>query len=116
MTRNFQVYLEEIIESIDRIKEYIKHCSGIDDFQKNIEIQDAVMHRLAIIGEAVKRLPKAIRDENPQVPWKDISGTRDILIHDYNNVNFNKVWDIVTNDLEPLEKEIKLIVSKTRQF
>ena len=116
MKRNFKVYLEDILESIGRIKKYTKDCSSIDVFKSNIELQDAVMHRLAIIGEAVKRLPKAIRDENPNIPWKDISGTRDILIHDYDDVDFKRIWDIITNDLDSLEKEIKMIVGKSRQF
>ena len=116
MKRNFEVYLQDILESIELIRGYMKDCPSLEVFQEDMGRQDAVMYRLSIIGEAAKRLPKQMRDENPQVPWKSISGTRDIIIHDYDNVNYKMVWDIVHTDLDALELQIKMIVGKGRQF
>jgi uncharacterized protein with HEPN domain len=85
MNRDPRAALEDIVESMDRILEHTKSVSE-QGFFASILIQDAVLRRLAIIGEAAKRVPPEIRDAHSDIPWKQIAGTRDILIHDYSNV------------------------------
>ena len=73
-------------------------------FNQDEAIQDAVVRRLEIIGEAVKHLPVSLTKKQPQIPWKQIAGMRDILIHEYAGVSVQTVWKTVTENLEPLKK------------
>ena len=103
MRKEIKVYLEDILESIQKIKEY---TAGVDfaEFDDNTQHQDAVIRRLEIIGEAVKGLPSELKAKYPDIPWKQIAGMRDILIHEYAGVSLKRVWKVVTDDLGPLKK------------
>ncbi len=86
-----RLYIEHILHSIERIQSYIR---GLDQktFLENFVTQDAVVRQLEIIGEATKRISKKFRSKYPEIPWSDMAGMRDILIHDYIDVDFNIVW------------------------
>lgn len=75
------VYLKHIFESIQLIETYVANISE-PKFNNNLQIQDAVIRRLEIIGEATKKIPNPFREKYPQVPWKKMAGMRDILIHE----------------------------------
>lgn len=77
------------------------------DFLKDAKTQSAVLHQLLIIGEAVKRLSPEFRVEHPEVPWKLIAGTRDKLIHFYEGVDLEEVWNMVISDLPYLIRQIE---------
>jgi len=72
MKRDIRVYVQDILDSIAKIAEYTKAVTK-DDFRKNTQLQDAVLRRLEIIGEAVKNIPEQVRDKYPQVRWKNIA-------------------------------------------
>ena len=80
MTRDVRVYLQDILESIDAIEEYIQSTNE-DDFYKDRMKIDAVLRRLEIIGEAVKGVDEDFRARYPEIPWKKMAGMRDVLIH-----------------------------------
>ena len=77
-----------------------------DDFLKSVSIQDAVIRRLEIIGEAVKNIPPEFRDEYPDIPWRQIAGMRDVLIHGYFGVDLAMTWKLVKSDLPELERKV----------
>lgn len=105
MKRDVEVYIEDIQESISKIEEYTKAVSR-DDFLSNTQVQDAVLRRLEIMGEAVKNIPDEFKNRYPEIPWKKIAGMRDVLIHAYFGVNLDRVWKIIEEDIPHLKSEM----------
>ncbi|MBE0582241.1 MAG: DUF86 domain-containing protein [Desulfofustis sp.] len=99
------VYLVHIEDAIANIQGYV--VGGRETFLANKMIQDAVIRNLEIIGEAVKKISPATRARAPEVPWKQISGLRDVLIHDYFGVDLDTVWLVVENRLPVLMSQIR---------
>jgi uncharacterized protein with HEPN domain len=107
--RKPDVYLHDILESIDHIQRFLDGVSE-DEFYVNIEKQDAVLRRLEIIGEAVKHLSDEIRENHPDVPWRQIAGMRDIIIHEYFGITLEMIWIVATVDLVELKEKVKTII------
>ena len=101
MNKDPQVYLAHIRDAIALIREYT--VEGEDAFYRDHKTQDAVIRNLEIIGEAVKQLPAELTGRHESIPWKDIAGMRDRLIHHYFGVNLKMVWGVVENRLGELE-------------
>lgn len=106
MKRNYKVYLDDILESIERIEEYMQDKDEVD-FKRDIELQDAVLRRLEIIGEAVKHIPLNIKDKNQEIEWRKIAGARDIFIHEYFGIRLERIWFTVVKDIPQLKQQIK---------
>jgi uncharacterized protein with HEPN domain len=103
-----RLYLSNIKECIARIEQYT--CSGRDDFMQTPMIQDAVIRNFEIIGEATKRLSPGLRSAYSDVPWQQMAGLRDVLIHDYLKVNLNLVWQIIEQNLPQLKGQVESIL------
>ncbi len=112
--KNDLMYLEHIIESIGRIKSYVKVIKDEDGFLENEIICDAVVRRIEIIGEAASKISSSLKAKNKQVPWLDIVDTRNLLIHGYFGVSYSAVWNVVKNHIPELEKQVKEILEKNK--
>lgn len=113
MSRAIEILLGEILDAIALLRDYTEGL-GFEAFAANVEKQDSVIRRLEIIGEAVKGIPDDIRARHPTVPWRDIAGARDILIHEYFRVDLEMAWDMVRKDLPRLESEVRSILQELR--
>ncbi|HEV2351469.1 MAG TPA: DUF86 domain-containing protein [Terriglobia bacterium] len=103
MSRDYKVFLEDILASIRRIRSYVGGLS-LQEFTNDTKTLDAVIRNLEIIGEAVKKIPQDVRSQGTEVEWQKVGRLRDILIHEYFGVDVNIVWDVVQNKLDGLER------------
>ena len=110
MKRDLKLFLEDIIEQIELIEG--DSISSKDRFLKDLRLRDATVRRIEIIGEAVKNISSSFRKKYPEVEWKEIAGTKDIMIHAYFRVDIDIVWKIVKEDLPKLKKQINEILEK----
>jgi uncharacterized protein with HEPN domain len=110
--RDLRLYLQDILDSIAKIEDYTGGVSEVE-FLQNTQIQDATIRRLAIMGEAVKHLPKRLRDHYPEVPWRQIAGARDVLIHDYAGVTMQDIWKVIQEDLPGLQSNVRRILEES---
>ncbi|MCX6842328.1 MAG: DUF86 domain-containing protein [candidate division WOR-3 bacterium] len=98
-----------MIESAERIMQYVK--DGRDAFLASSLIQDATIRNFETIGEAAKQISAELRRAYPEIPWREVVGFRDVLIHDYLRVDVDEVWNIVESDLPELKQKLGAILS-----
>lgn len=101
MKREFLDYIDDIVEAMQKAMEFAKD-TDYDGFIKDAKTAYALVRALEIIGEAVKRVPEEIKSRYQEIPWKDMAGMRDKLIHGYFGVNLEVVWDTVKKKLPVL--------------
>lgn len=99
-----RLYLEHIKEAIDRIEQYT--AQGRDNFMTSIIVQDAVIRNFEIIGEAAKQISQQTRQKAPDVPWRQVAGFRDVLIHGYMGIELQEIWNVITDHLPNLKKAV----------
>ena len=102
MKRN-KVYLQHILDSTAAIDSFVAAIKP-EEFLEERLLQDGVIRELEIVGEAAKNLSEDFRNSNNHIPWKDIMGTRDRLIHEYFGVDLDTVWKTAKQDLPRLKK------------
>lgn len=109
-TTNDLALLDHILACIERIREYT--ASDRPAFFKSSIVQDAVMRNLQTLAESTQRLSQAARDSEPTVPWRSISGFRNVLAHGYLSVDLDVVWSVVAQDLPALREATKRLRSR----
>ena len=113
--RRNKEYLKDIKDSIERVTSYTEGLT-YDEFMKDNKTQDAVVRNLEVIGEATKNLSDSLRKKHPQIPWRDLTGVRDKLIHGYFRIDYDIVWNIITKELPLLLPQIEeLLVNESNQ-
>lgn len=100
--------LQDIKEAIKRIISYTSQIE-YEEFLQDFKTQDAVIRNIEILGEATKLLSNETKEKYSAIPWKDIAGTRDRLIHDYFGVNIDIIWDIAKTEIQSLYTQLKAI-------
>ena len=108
MKRDVNLFIGDILDNINDIESFSKGLTK-DKFQTDKLRQNAIIRSLEVIGEAAKNIPDSFREKHPEIPWKDISGFRDVLSHVYFRVSMERVWNIIEKDLPKLKKEIEKI-------
>lgn len=105
-----RLYLLRIQRSIARIEAYTK--GGKEDFFTSEFVQDAVLRNLQILAESTQRLSVVTKEANPQIPWREISGFRNKIAHDYFDVNLDTIWDVIEGFLPPLRDCVSAILAQ----
>lgn len=106
-------FLNDIRNSLEKIFKYTENI-GFEEFLLNDMLRDAVERNFEIIGEAVKKLPQEFRDKYPHIPFRQVAGMRDKLIHDYFGIDYEIVWRTIKNKLPQFNHEILNLINDTQ--
>jgi len=107
--RSPRLLLEDILTAIDKIERYVR---GLDEpgFLDDDKTVDAVVRNLEIIGEASRQLPEAYRDAHADIPWHNMAGLRNRIVHDYIGIDLQMLWHIIQNEIPPLKSNIQSLL------
>ena len=111
MKRDYRLYLDDVLEAISKIERYTEGWS-YDQFRKDEKTIDAVITNFTIIGEAAKQIPPKIRKYYPGIPWKEMAGMRDKLVHEYFGIRLDVVWETITVRLPQLKPMIEELMEE----
>jgi uncharacterized protein with HEPN domain len=109
LSRDFRLYLDDILDSTIRILEYSENMD-LQDFVSNRMAYDAILRNLEIIGEGVKNVPADVRTRYPQVEWRRIAGLRDVMAHTYYSLDDETLWNVVQTEVPVLRQHIQRII------
>lgn len=107
-------YLRHILDAISKIEEYVKSMKR-EKFLKDVKTQDAVVREFEVIGEATKRLSSETKQRYTEIPWAEVAGARDRLIHAYFDVDLNEVWKTVCDDIPRLKSTVKKAIAELEE-
>jgi len=107
--RDYRDYLKDILDSINDIGDFIRDMS-FEEFRKDKKTINAVVRSIEVIGEATKKISRALKDKHKDVPWKKMAGMRDRLIHEYFGIDAEILWKTAKNDIPPLKQSVQNIL------
>jgi uncharacterized protein with HEPN domain len=111
MKRLIRDYLKDIFEEMERAERFVENVDFLDIMDDDKTLY-ACIRSLEIIGEAVKRIPEDFRDKYKEIPWKDMAGMRDILIHDYLGINTDVIWKTIKEDIPKVKPIFKKMLKE----
>ncbi len=114
MNREFLDFLEDILDAMEKAELLIEGVN-YEKFEADFRINFAVIRALEIIGEASKRLPDDVRVKYPEIPWKGMAGMRDRIIHGYDNVDYQIIWEVVKNDIPAIKPLVEKVLSDYKE-
>ncbi|RLB01943.1 MAG: hypothetical protein DRG59_13380 [Deltaproteobacteria bacterium] len=109
MKRDSKLYIKDILESINAIEKFVRGMS-FDEFAKDDKTSSAVIRKFEIIGEATKNVPEEVKKKFPNIPWKEMAGFRDKLIHFYFGIKYELVWNTIKIELPRLRPELEKVL------
>lgn len=109
-SRDWQNRIRDVLEAIAEIREFTSEIT-FDQFQDGRKTIRAVLYNLAIIGEAVRVIPPELEAAHPEIPWDDVRGMRNIVIHEYFQVNLSIIWQTIQEDLISLEFSFRQLIN-----
>jgi len=107
--RNHRFYLRDILDALESIEKFVQDMT-FEEFKQDDKTVSAVIQKFEIIGEATKQIPDELKDKSPQIPWKEMAGMRDRLIHFYFGVDYQLVWTAIKERIPLVKGYIKKIL------
>lgn len=111
--REFILYLEDMLQSMDRIEEYMGDID-FKKFKQTYMIVDAIIRNFEIIGEASKNIPTDVQEKYPEIPWKKMYGLRNLISHEYFGIDYEMIWEIAKNNLPQNRIDIFKIIEREK--
>jgi uncharacterized protein with HEPN domain len=111
MRRGYRLYLEDILESARSIQSYVGTLSYEELITDKMRL-DAIIRNFEIIGEAARKIPQEVREQYPTVEWRKVSDFRNVLLHEYFEIDTEILWDIIKNKVPELERQITSIINQ----
>ncbi|MEK7218682.1 MAG: HepT-like ribonuclease domain-containing protein [Patescibacteria group bacterium] len=101
--KNARLPLEHIRQAMRFL---LEHVHAKEDMERDVVLRYAVERNFAVIGEAAKRVPESFRKEHALIPWKEMAGMRDMIIHEYDEIDIDAVWGTIEKDIPKALKDI----------
>ncbi|MEW6581128.1 MAG: DUF86 domain-containing protein [Chloroflexota bacterium] len=108
-----RLYLTHMSECIARIQQYV--AEGRSAFERSTLVQDGVLRNLQVLAESSQRVSEQLKREHPEIDWRGMAGFRNVLVHDYLNIDLDIVWNVIERDLPDLKKKTDVILQTLRE-
>lgn len=103
--------LADILDASQQTRQYVEGYT-FEQLVADRKTQDAIVRNLEVMGEAAKHVSSVVKKRHPEIPWRSLAGVRDRLIHDYFGVNYEILWQVITQELPALESNIRKVLGE----